>query len=313
MNKVLVLGASGGMGYALVNELTSRGIETIAFSRTRQKLERLFEGNGLVTVYNGDVFQKSELIKAAEQVTIIYHAINIPYSEWEEKHPIIMGNIVDTAKRQNTKLAIVDNIYAYGRGNGETVKEEFPKRPHTKKGKIRLKLENMAKQSGVPVLFAHFPDFYGPNAENTQIHYMLQSVVKNKRSMFVGDQKIAREYIFTPDGAKALVELSLRDDAYNQNWNIPGFGVITGKDIVQIVKEITGYRKKVSTATKNMIRFMGLFDKGMREFVEMLYLNENPVVLNGGKYEKIIGPVPRTSYEEGLRQTLEFMNARHHP
>lgn len=36
----------------------------------------------------------------------------------------------------------------------------------------------------------------------------------------------------------------------------------------------------------------------------MFYLNEEPVVLNG---EKLIGKVPTTSYEEGLKQTIAYM------
>ena len=39
----------------------------------------------------------------------------------------------------------------------------------------------------------------------------------------------------------------------------------------------------------------------------MFYLYEEPVVLSGNKYEENIGPLPKTPYEEGLRQTLEFM------
>ena len=42
MKKALVLGASGGMGYSLVKELSSRGIKVVAFARTKEKLERLF-------------------------------------------------------------------------------------------------------------------------------------------------------------------------------------------------------------------------------------------------------------------------------
>jgi short-subunit dehydrogenase len=44
MKKAVVLGASGGMGYALVNELTERGIETVAFARTKEKLQKLYHG-----------------------------------------------------------------------------------------------------------------------------------------------------------------------------------------------------------------------------------------------------------------------------
>ena len=58
-----------------------------------------------------------------------------------------------------------------------------------------------------------------------------------------------------------------------------------------------------------MIQFLGLFSANMREVVEMFYLNEEPVVLDGEKYERMMGPVPRTSYKEGLRQTIEYMQA----
>ncbi|ANC22392.1 NADH-ubiquinone oxidoreductase subunit 6 [Bacillus cereus] len=42
-----------------------------------------------------------------------------------------------------------------------------------------------------------------------------------------------------------------------------------------------------------MIQFIGLFDKQMKKFVEMLYLTEKPVVLSGEKYEKCIGELPK--------------------
>ncbi|CUB11383.1 hypothetical protein BN2127_JRS1_03169 [Bacillus cereus] len=126
-------------------------------------------------------------------------------------------------------------------------------------------------------------------------------------SSFVGDKKIAREYIFVPDGAKAMVELALHDEAYGQTWNIPGYGVITGEEMIQYIRELTGYTKRVITVKRGIIQFIGLFDKQMKEFVEMLYLTEKPVVLSGEKYEKYIGVVPRTSYYEGLKKTIVHM------
>ena len=59
-----------------------------------------------------------------------------------------------------------------------------------------------------------------------------------------------------------------------------------------------------------MIQFLGLFSVDMREVVEMFYLNEEPVILDGEKYERMIGPVPRTPYREGLRQTTEYMQSK---
>jgi nucleoside-diphosphate-sugar epimerase len=307
MKKALVIGASGGMGYSIVKELAQRGTAVVAFARRREKLLELFANEEHVTIAAGDAFQLEDLKKAAVGVDIIFHAMNIPYPEWEMKLPKVLSTILEAAKIANAKLVMVDNIYAYGRSPGGLVSEESPKNPHTKKGKIRLQLETMAKKSNLPVLIAHFPDFFGPNASSTLLNYTFESVLKNKKAMFVGDRKIPREYIFTPDGARDLVELSLLDSAYGQNWNIPGNGVITGDQIIAILREYTGYNKKVGTVTKGMVQFLGIFDKMMREFVEMLYLTEEPVVLDGRKLEQAIRPIPRTPYDEGIKQTLEFM------
>ncbi|MDR4887297.1 SDR family NAD(P)-dependent oxidoreductase [Fredinandcohnia sp. QZ13] len=307
MKKALVLGASGGMGYAIVEELVERGIEVTAFARTKDKLEQLYRNRDKVQIVAGDVFDQEDLIHAASGMDVIFHAINIPYSEWYEKQPNLMRNVVQAAESANCKLAIVDNIYAYGRGNGSKVNEMYPKNPHTKKGKIRVELGNIAFQANIPVLIAHFPDFYGPNAANAMLTYTFDKVIQNKKAMFVGNQQNAREYIYTPDGAKAIVELSLHDKAYGQSWNIPAAGVISGEKVINIVRSHLQYQKSVSTVTKGMIRFLGIFDKQMREVVEMLYLTEDPVVLDGAKYEREIGPLPATPYEEGIKRTLDHM------
>jgi len=307
MRKALVLGASGGMGYSIVKELQMRNIEVVAFARNGEKLRRLFNGDEYVTITTGDIFNPKDLEIAATGVDVIFQSANIPYSQWESNLEIFINNVVDCAKKHSAKLAIVDNIYAYGRSTGSKVKETLEKRPNTKKGTIRLQLEKLVKESGVSALIAHFPDFYGPNAENAILHYTLQGISKNKPTSFVGDKKIAREYIYTPDGAKAIVNLALCEKAYGENWNIPGYDVITGEELITIIRNLTGYDKRVSTISKNMIRFIGLFNKDMREVVEMFYLNEEPVVLDGLKYESEFGELPRTSYAEGLKETLEFM------
>ena len=118
MKKALVLGASGGMGYSVVKELSSRGILVTAFARTRGNLEKFFRDDENVTIFTGDVFRIEDLDKAAKDVDIIYHCVNIPYTKWKEQLPILMANIIYVAEKHSAKLAIVDNIYAYGRSPG---------------------------------------------------------------------------------------------------------------------------------------------------------------------------------------------------
>ncbi|RKL67875.1 short chain dehydrogenase [Salipaludibacillus neizhouensis] len=310
MKKALVLGASGSMGTVLVKELASRRIEVIAFARGREKLEVLFRDEPLVTICKGDVLKQEELAEAAKGVDVIFQSVNIPYQEWKEKLPLITKNVILTAENCSAKLAVVDNIYAYGRQPNIKVTEETNKKPHTKKGKLRLDMETEYMNSSVPTMIVHFPDFYGPHAEGTLLDQTISKVADNKSGIYIGHQKLPREFIYTPDGAKAMVELTLRESSYNQQWNIPATHPVTGQKLIQILREITGYKKSVSTVGKPMIQFLGLFQPLMKEMVEMMYLNQEPVILSGEKYRNNIGNIPRTSYEQGLKETLEWKRNR---
>lgn len=310
MKKALVVGASGGMGYALVCELVLKEIEVIAFARGKEKLASLFQHKENVTIFAGDALNKQNLLEAAQGVDIIFHAASFPYQEWEHKHLKCLNIMIEVAKMQQAKIALVDSIYAYGRQTTQLVKEEAVKEPHTKKGKIRLAMENRLKDSGVPSLIVHMPDLYGPNAENTILYETLKSILQNKKANFVGNTQVAREFLYTFDGAKAMVELALRLDAYNQNWNVPGVHSITGQELMIIIREITGYKKDVRTVSKGMIRLIGTFSPFMKEMVEMMYLTEDPVLLSGEKYRKRVGTLPYTSYKDGLQETIVWMNER---
>lgn len=310
MKKALVLGATGGIGYALVHELVDRGVEVVAFSRRKERLDVLYQNESKVSIFSGDALVEKDVIGAADGVDVIFHAVSFPYQEWMEKHPLCMEIIVRVAEKQQSKIALVDNIYAYGMQSKIEVNEDTRKEPHTKKGKIRLAMENRLKRSNVPYLIVHMPDLYGPNAENTILHETLKNVVLNKSANFVGNTKVAREFIFTLDGAKAIVELASREDTFNQNWNIPSAHPITGEEIIEILRKEVGYKKSIRTVSKTMIQFMGIFQPFMREMVEMMYLTEDPVILSGKKYEAKIGAIPQTPYKEGIKKTLNWMNEK---
>ncbi len=125
MKRVLVIGASGSMGHAIVRELINREMfEVVAFARTHSKLQRLFGSDPHVSIVSGDVFHVEEIRTVARDVDIIFHAMNIPYPEWEEKLPTLLSNILLVAMEANAKLVAVDNIYSYGIDNREKITEK---------------------------------------------------------------------------------------------------------------------------------------------------------------------------------------------
>lgn len=305
MKKALVLGATGGMGYALVEELVNRGSETIAFARSSEKLAHYKQDWGpLANTMVGDVLNEQHLGEAVKQVDLVFHTINIPYEKWNPGLFQILEAVLTQCAKHKKPLIYVDNIYSYGR-QSSPVSEHTSRHPHTKKGNIRLQLQNLIQTSKVPYMIAYFPDFYGPKAESTILQYTFKQMLKKHSAGFVGDTTLQREFIYTKDSAKALVELALREDCYNQDWNISGAGTISGEEIAKIASHYLDKPLKVKMIGRRMIAALGLLNPSMREVTEMMYLNETPVILDSTKYETLIGPLPKTPYQVGIVENLK--------
>ncbi|UTR13740.1 SDR family NAD(P)-dependent oxidoreductase [Salipaludibacillus sp. LMS25] len=306
MKKVLVAGASGGIGTALVKELRSRSIVVHAFARNKAKLNQLYGETPHINIFTGDALHVEEMARAANGVDTIFHAVSFPYPDWPKTHMRCLENLIQLAEEQQAKVVLIDNIYAYGNPKTSHVTENTIKQPHTKKGKLRYEMEMTLKKSGVPYTIVHLPDLYGPNATNTILYETLKNVSKNKQAIFVGPMNTAREYVFTEDAAKATIELALNSEAVNQCWNIPASHPVTGDELLTIVKDL-GYTKSFRPISKNAIRLLGIFSPFMRELTEMMYLTETPVILNGKKYEQLMGGIETTPYAIGLEKTIAWI------
>jgi nucleoside-diphosphate-sugar epimerase len=183
------------------------------------------------------------------------------------------------------------------------------KDPHTKKGKVRVAFEKLIfdpKWSGAQAIIVRLPDYYGPTSQNAYLHPTLTGLAAGKMSIFIGDLHTRREYVYLPDAAKMIVNIALRDDSYGQNWNIPGPGVISGREIIELAMKATGRRQRVLPLSQTAIRLIGIIDPFMREVVEIMYLMKEPFVLSGRKYTERIGPIPATPYHIGIEETMRL-------
>ncbi|GLB59977.1 SDR family NAD(P)-dependent oxidoreductase [Cytobacillus sp. NCCP-133] len=302
-----VLGATGGMGYALTEALCHKNIRTIAFARSEENLTKYKEEWGPnAEIFAGDALKPADIEKAVSEADAVFHAINIPYQNWEPALSIILDNILHVCRKHKKPFIYVDNIYSYGFQTMPAT-ETADRDPHTKKGQFRQTLSEKIKGAAVPYIIAHFPDFYGPHAGNTLLHYTFEQIINKNRGLFVGKTDIAREYIFIKDGAKALTELALNEEAYGETWNMPGAGTITGQEIAHIAARHLNKKVSFHPVHKWMICAIGIFDPMMREYAELMYLNETPVILEGSKYENRIGSIPKTAYADGIRETLDYI------
>lgn len=317
MNKAIIVGATGGTGAAIAEELVKRGIPTIAFGRSAEKLERLKAGLGRpkhLELAAGDAFRPNDIAAAAAGADVLFHCANVPYHEMASRLIPLGESVMQAADALGLKVTVIDGIYPYGRRQAERATEEHPKEPHTRKGQTRLAYERMLfdrRWSRAKVLIARLPDYYGPTAnEASYLGSTLDAIAAGKPAFFIGNMDVPREYVYLPDAAYMIAELAGREDAYGENWHIPGSGIISGKEIVKLAREAGGGLKPVIPLGKAGLSLLGLALPVMKEVVEMLYLTEEPLILSGEKYERRIGPVRATAFEEGIRHTIRELQQR---
>ncbi len=251
---------------------------------------------------------------ASEGTDVLFHCANVPYHEMVSKLIPLGESVMEAAERLSLKVVVIDGIYPYGRRQMARATEEHPKQPHTRKGKIRLAYEKMLfgdRWSRAKVMIVRLPDYFGPTAnEASYLGTTLEAIAAGKMAFFIGNMRVPREFVYLPDAAFMIAELAARDDVYGENWHIPGAGLISGREIVRIARKASGSAKPVIPLGRVGLSLLGMAVPVMKEVVEMLYLTEEPLVLSGDKYERLIGPVRATAFEEGITVTVRALQRK---
>jgi nucleoside-diphosphate-sugar epimerase len=213
------------------------------------------------------------------------------------------------------RIVLIGTVYPYGFPTTTPVAESHPRNPHTFKGRMRkqqeetlLAADTAGKLRGT---ILRLPDFYGPGVQASFLASLFQAAAHGGTATMVAPLNKPHEFVYVADVGPVVLALAQRPEAYGAWWNLAGAGTMTQQQIVDRVFAMAGRPPKIRAAGKFMLRLVGLFDPVLREMVEMHYLQTNPVILDDRALTNLIGPIHKTSYEEGLRACLDYANA--HP
>jgi nucleoside-diphosphate-sugar epimerase len=106
-----------------------------------------------------------------------------------------------------------------------------------------------------------------------------------------------------------VIRLAEVPDAFGNIWHLAGAGVTSQREVIAEMERQTGRGVKVRVAGKLVLRLIGLFNPLVRELVEMNYLMTDPLIMDDSALQRLIGPIRKTSYVEGIRQTLAALRA----
>jgi nucleoside-diphosphate-sugar epimerase len=190
----------------------------------------------------------------------------------------------------------VDNLYLYGRPTTtKPVDEATARQPVSVKGQIRREIEQrlMMAMPRHAITIARFPDFYGISTD---------SLPRGLR--WFGPPELAHQFIHIPDAAHAVRSLAEDVQTAGDVWHVTGADPITGYQLRDIAREVTGRATRLTVLSPVMVRLMGLGFAPARGLVETQYLWQSPVLLDATKFRTRFGTHFIHTHRDALKAIL---------
>lgn len=303
-----LVGATGATGRAVADVLRKQGRGYRAIARSNLALEAHFGRDPLAQtrVWNPD--DADSVREAFEGLDSIVYLVGVNYWQFD-LHPKLMRATLDGAIAAGVKrIVLLGTVYAYGRPQTPTVREDHPRSPQTFKGRMRKEQEDMlfeARANGqIEATVLRVPDLYGPQMEYSLLTSAFQAAPLGKTAQLVGPIDTPHEFALVADVAATIVRVLDEPRAFGRAWNYGGPSVITQREFVEKIYAACGTKPKLMVASKWMLQLFGIFSPLMRELVEMNYLQTTPVILDDRALHALLGDLSKTSYDEGVRLTL---------
>ncbi|MCO1659793.1 NAD-dependent epimerase/dehydratase family protein [Pseudonocardia humida] len=307
----VVLGATGGIGRALVRELAAQGRRVRAVSR------RL--GTDLppgVEAVAADVSTADGSRAACAGAAVVHHCAQPAYHRWTQDFPALNEAALIGAAAAGAKLVLADNLYAYAPPTGPLT-EDTPQQPTSRKGAVRLRLADQLldahRRGTLRVAIGRASDYYGPGTiASTAGDTVFGAVLAGKAVRWPGRVDVPHALHHLPDIARGLITLADHGAADGRAWILPAAPALTPREFVDRIGAAAGRPVRISATPRAMMRLVGLFDRSAGELPDIWYQYDRPWTVDDGQFQRTFGPQPPTGWDEGIAATVDWYRG-HHP
>jgi nucleoside-diphosphate-sugar epimerase len=305
-----VIFGTGPLGLAVMRELHRRN-KRIRMVNTSGRAEVPLN----VEIVKADVYSFDAATAAAKGAKVVYQCAAPVYSDWVDRFVPLQTAIMKSAKRNNAKFVVGDNLYMYGDVDG-LIHEGLPSAAITRKGIVRARAAELAlaehRKGDLRVVIARGSDFFGPHVRNALIGARaITPALKGKTAGLIGNLDVPHSFTFIDDFGRALVMLAESDDTYGQVWHVPNTIPVTQREMMKLFFAQIGKTAKVATMSPMLINILSLFIRDLQESKEMMYALHKPYIVDSSKFEKRFG-VNATPLHDAISQTLSWYRANPH-
>lgn len=312
----VVLGASGGIGGAVIDALVAQrvgqqvgqradGILAVARRPPRQ------ERRPGVDWIAADVSTRDGAAGAIRGADVVYHCVQPGYTSWPAQFPQLNEAVLAAVAGTGTRLVYADNLYGYGLVAGP-LREDLPLAATGPKGRTRAALAQdllAAHRSGqADVVIARISDYYGPGGVSSTVtgsRFFVPALAgKTVRVPFALD--VPHSYCYLPDVGRALVLLGTNPDTAGAVWHVPAAEPVTVRQFADLLGLALGREVRVRRIPPPAMRLAGIFSPIVRELPEVAYQFNEPFVVDGTKFTRRFPAFTPTSHAEAVAVTRDW-------
>jgi UDP-glucose 4-epimerase len=318
--RVLITGASGFVGYHLIEEALHRGLEVYAAVRSSSKVDHL---RTLPVKFTQPDFSNIKSLRAdleANQYDYIIHAAGVTKALHRKEYDLVnaeytrnLGQAICETQLPLRKFVFISSLAAVGPSpNGHPITEHDPAKPVTPYGKSKLLAElYLSTLYALPVIILRPTAVYGPRDQDL---FIVLKAISRGIEPYIGHKAQQLSFIYVKDLATATLdalESPVTRKAYNVSDGVP-YNRYALADISKAILHKQTLRLHLPGVLVRTMAFIQETVGRMRGRMPALNLDKIPELTAANwscsidHIKQDLGFTPRYTFESGLAETIQW-------
>ncbi len=304
IKRAVISGATGAVGMALIEELTSRGIEVLVLCREGSARSANIKESALLHKADCSLDKLADFELPNQKFDAYFHLA------WEgttgaARNDMFLQNrnvkhtldAVELASRLGCSVFVGTGSQAeYGRVDGEKLSSKTPTNPDNGYGIAKLCAGQMSRiacaQHGIRHIWVRILSVYGPfDGPNSLVSVAISKLLSGERTAFTKGEQMW-DYMYSGDTARAMTELAL----CGRDGGVYCLGSGRPRPLCEYIKAI----RDIAAPDAEL----GLGEIPYPE-KQVMYL-----AADISELERDTGFVPSTEFETGIARTIEWYKER---